>query len=116
MMKNQRNRNVSWILTAILALVLFSYPAAPVEAKSKVVDIEGMRYSVHASLKDNLQSLIGKRVYITLESGKAFAGTIKAVGEHLVHVEKIMGKDFFDALILIEDISAIDAKFRDYQR
>jgi hypothetical protein len=30
-----------------------------------------------------------------------------------MHVEKLAGKDFYDALIRIEDITAIEAKFRD---
>ena len=53
---------------------------------------------------------------MTLDSGKTLAGLVKGVGNHLIHLEKLDGKDYFDALILIEHISAIDVKFRDFQR
>ena len=49
-------------------------------------------------------------------SGKTFAGFIKVVGDHLVHLEKLDDKSYFDALLQIEDISAIETKFRDIQR
>jgi hypothetical protein len=85
-------------------------------AGAKVAAIEGMAYNVGASLQDNLKSLVGKKVYVTLDSGKTFAGIVKEVGNNFVHLEKLDGKDFFDALIRTEDISAVDAKFRDFQR
>jgi hypothetical protein len=85
-------------------------------AGAKVAAIEGMAYNVGASLQDNLKSLVGKKVYVTLDSGKTFGGVVKEVGNNFVHLEKLDGKDFFDALIRIEDISAVDAKFRDFQR
>jgi small nuclear ribonucleoprotein (snRNP)-like protein len=87
-----------------------------VGAQSNVVAIEGINYNVDSSLADNLKSLSGKRVYVTLDSGKTFSGTIKGVGNHLVHLEKLDGKEFFDALIRIESISAIDTRFRDIKR
>lgn len=84
--------------------------------KTKVVPIKGINYNINASMVDNLKSLTGKKVNITLNSGKTFGGIVKKVGDHLVHLEKINGKDYFDALIVIEDISAIDAKFREFHR
>lgn len=101
-----------------LALMFFvaglTLPAGAAAA-AQVTAVEGMMYNVGASLQDNLKSLVGKKVYVTLDSGKTFAGFVKEVGNNFVHLEKLDGKDFFDALIRIEDISAIDAKFRDFQ-
>jgi small nuclear ribonucleoprotein (snRNP)-like protein len=85
-------------------------------AKSKVVAIKGVSYNVNSSLADNLKSLIGKKVYVTLDSGSTFTGFVKKVGNHLIHLEKLAGKDYFDALIRIENISAIDTRFRDFKR
>lgn len=86
------------------------------ETPQKVVDIEGISYNVTVSMADNLKSLIGKVVFVTLDSGTSFTGKIKAVGKNLVHVEKLQGKEYFDALIRIDRICAIDTRFRDYQR
>jgi hypothetical protein len=87
-----------------------------IQAQPKVVAVEGVNYNANASMADNLKSLTGKRVEITLNSGKAFTGNVKEVGNHLVHLEKLEGKEYFDALILIQDISAIDIRFRTDQR
>jgi len=99
-------------------LISITFLTLPVEVKAgaSVVPIEGMSYNVNSSLAENLKSLIGKKVYVTLDSGVTFTGVVKEVGNHLIHLEKLAGKDFFDALIRIENISAIDARFRDYQR
>jgi small nuclear ribonucleoprotein (snRNP)-like protein len=67
-------------------------------------------------MEDNLKALIGKKVYVTLDSGKSFAGYVKEVGDHLMHLEKLDGKDYFDALLRIENINAIDTRFRNIQR
>jgi hypothetical protein len=110
---------ISGLVGMALALMLFVTGftlSAEAVAAANVTAIEGMMYNAGASLQDNLKSLVGKKVYVTLNSGKTFSGYVKEVGNNLVHLEKLDGKDFFDALIRIEDISAIDAKFRDFQR
>ncbi len=65
---------------------------------------------------DNLKTFIGKKVFVTLNSGKSLMGVVKAVGSHLVHLEKVQGKEHFDALVRIESINAIDARFREIKR
>lgn len=115
-MKKVRVLSLTGIMMALLFFVIFLILPVGVVAKAKVVAIEGMSYNVNSSLKDNLESLIGKKVYVTLDSGKTMAGFVKAVGNHLIHLEKLDGKDFFDALIRIESIHAVDGRFREYQR
>jgi small nuclear ribonucleoprotein (snRNP)-like protein len=99
----------------MLWVALLALPTA-VEAKAEVKSLKGMNYLVNASLKENLKPLEGKSVNVTLASGSTFTGTVKAVGNHFLHLKKIQGRDFYDALIRIKDISAIDAKFRDFKR
>ncbi len=76
---------------------------------------EEISYNVNSSLENNLKSLIGKKVYVALDSGQTFAGFVKEVGNQLIHLEKLDGKDYFDALLKIENISAIDTRFRGFQ-
>jgi small nuclear ribonucleoprotein (snRNP)-like protein len=104
------------IATAVLFLVVFFTLPMEAVAKPKVVAIEGMSYNVNSALSDNLKSLVGKKVSVTIASGKTITGFVKEVGIHLIHLEKLEGKDYFDALIRIENISAIEAMFRNYQR
>jgi hypothetical protein len=103
----------------VAALLAFSgFLAIPVstEAKMKVIPVEGMSYQVGASMADNLKSLSGKKVTVTLDSGKTLTGFVKEVGNHLLHLEKLTGKDYFDALIRIQSITAVEARFRKVQR
>jgi hypothetical protein len=103
------------ILSILLFVASLTLPVV-VEAKAKVVAIEGISYDVNFTLERNLKSFVGKKVYVNLDSGETLAGFVKEVGNHLIHLEKLDGKDFFDALIRIESIIAIEAKFRDFQR
>lgn len=116
MMKKAKMLSSVGIILAIVFFVGFLMLPAKAEAKAKVVSIEGVSYNVSSSFRDNLNALIGKKVYLTLDSGKTFAGLVKKVGDHLVHLEKLDGKEFFDALIRIEHISTIDTRFRNFQR
>lgn len=116
MRKERKMLGLVAITLAMLFSVAFHIFPTDGEAKAKVVTIGGMSYNVNSSLEDNLKLLIGKKVHVTLESGKTLAGFVKEVGNHLIHLEKLDGKDFFDALIRIENISAIEARFRKYQR
>ena len=104
------------ITTAIHFLAVFFVLPAQVEAKSKVVAIEGMSYNVNSSLEDNLKLLVGKKVLVSCVSGKTLSGFVKKVGNHLIHLEKLDGQEYFDALIRIENVCAVEAQFRKIQR
>jgi len=99
----------------ILMTVIFSagFLAMPGKTEAGVVPLEGIKYDVNFSLEENLKMFVGKKVYITLDSGKTLAGIVKDTGTHLLWLEKLEGKEFFDALIRIDTINAIDTRFRD---
>ena len=82
------------------------------EAKS-VTALEGAKFDTAASLADNLKIFAGKDVIIHLRSGKTLQGYVRSVGNGLLHLEKLAARDFYDALVRMEDISAMEAKFRD---
>jgi len=102
-------------LVGLLCAGILLLPSG-VWAKTKLVPIEGMSYKVGASLEDNLKALVGKKVSVTLDSGNTLTGLVKEVGDHLVHLEKLDGKEYYDALIRIERIDALEGRFRELQR
>ena len=106
----------SFLITLFFYVAILILLPHGAQAKSNVVAIEGIEYNVNSSMTDNLKTLISKKVYVTLDSGKIFAGVVKEVGNHFIHLEKIEGKEYFDALIRIEKISVIDTMFRKIQR
>ena len=103
------------VALAVASGMLTTLPTGALAAQ-QLVPVEGADYNVGASLTDNLKAFIGKKVYLTLDSGSIFAGSVKAVGDHLIHLEKLEGKEYFDALVRIDSISAIDTRFRQFQR
>lgn len=100
------------IMAVLVSFSLITFPSA-VKAEMKVEPIKGMNYNANASLAENLKTFTGKKVNVTLNSGENFTGTVKTVGTHLVHLEKLEGKEYYDALIRIDDIAAVDARFRE---
>ena len=110
-MKNEATKYFGWAGPAVLVCLLFLVVSTQLPAQT--VPVQGVGYNVSASLKDNLKSLTDKDIYVNLRSGKVYQGRVKSVGDHFVHLEKIVGKEFYDALIRIDDISAIEVRFRD---
>ncbi len=112
MKKVKRLGRVGVILVILISFMLLSSPGKVV---AQVVTHEGVKFEVSQSIRDNLKMLVGKSIYISLKSGKTYQGVLKSVGDHLVHLEKIAERNFFDALIRIDDITAIEAQFRGYK-
>ena len=102
------------VLTTFFCIMMLVVPHVA-DAGAKTTPIEGVSYQVNASMKDNIKTFVGKKVYVHLDSGTTLSGFVKEVGNHLVHLEKLDRKDFFDALIKIDTIIAIDTQFRKYQ-
>ena len=101
------------VLAVFLFTAIFIISTAAAQTRSATA-VPGAKFEVSFSMKENLKAYIGKDVLIHLRSGKTFQGYVKAVGDQAVHLEKLAGgRDFYDALIRIDDISAIEAKFRD---
>ena len=101
-----------WITATLLVIGALAWLPSQAVAAKEAVPIEGVGYRVDISMADNLKAFAGRRVYLTLDTGTVMVGIVKAVGDHLVHLEKLDGKEYFDALIRIDAIRAMDARFR----
>ena len=101
----------SMVMVVMLIAIMYVFPAT-VQARSVTV-VEGAKYDAAGSMKDNLRIYLGKDIVIHLRSGKVFQGHLKSVGDHLIHLEKLSDRDFYDALIRMEDITAIESRFRE---
>lgn len=101
-------------MAAVVMLIAAACGFLPATAQARsVTAVEGAKYDTGISIRDNLKSCIGKDIVIHLRSGKTFQGYLKSLGDHLIHVEKLAGRDFYDALIRIEDITAVELRFRE---
>ena len=69
----------------------------------------------NATIKDILNSINKKGIstQIHMKSGKNFTGKIQTIGLNFVVLEESGRKSFFDAIIHIKDISAIEIQTRE---
>ena len=65
------------------------------------------------TLKDVLSRVLDKDVYVLLKSGKEYLGKIKKVGELCVQLEQKGNRSFYDSIIRIDDISAVEIRVRE---
>ena len=66
-----------------------------------------------ATMKEVLAEQTGKRVALRLASGEEVEGTVTSVGDSLAHLSRLAGRDFYDAVVSIEQVSAVRIKVRD---
>lgn len=71
-----------------------------------------MELKENYTIKDVLIKLRAKEVYVLLKSGKEYYGIIMNVGQHCVALEQKGNRSFFDAIIRIDDISAVEIQVR----
>jgi hypothetical protein len=64
------------------------------------------------AIKVNLERQMGKRVRLRLVSGQDVEGTVVAVGTAGVHVSRLAGMDFFDAVVRLDQIAAVVVRVR----
>ncbi len=72
--------------------------------------------NAQASMADNLRALQAakQQVTVVLKGGEeSYKATIGAVGEDYVLLTQLSGKEFFDALVAIDEIAAVEVRARD---
>lgn len=59
-----------------------------------------------------LRARVGKPATLVLRSGKEYGGTVAEVRGQTVVLKSLSGKEFYDALIRLDDVSAIEIRNR----
>lgn len=106
-----KNRMITAIPVALTMIVLGTfcvqtiYAAAEATGATSKIDIE-------LSLADNLLAYQGKMVTVTLSSGQTLSGVVANVKNGLLHLEKLSQKEFFDAIVVIDRINAVEVRVK----
>jgi hypothetical protein len=104
------------ILVVIIALIVIFGINPFVVPQSFSASEEGIKeaagFNVNTSMMENLAGLKGKSVTLTLSSGQTISGIVSDVKGNLLHLAKISQKEFYDALVAIDHITAIEMKVR----
>lgn len=94
-------------MAAVLALGT-TVPAVGVLAEEAALTLKAS-----ATMREVLSEYTGKRVALRLESGDEIEGTVTMVGNSLLHLSRLTGREFFDGVISIDRISAVRMRVRD---
>jgi len=111
-MKTLKKKNllVSGVILAALLMTSLTVAIHSVQAAGEAKQYVQLNAGI--SLADNLTALKGKAATVFLSSGQSMTGIVKDVNANILHLEKISEKEFYDALIRIDMISAIEARGR----
>lgn len=64
-------------------------------------------------LRDNLKKKIGSKVTLRLTAGEELSGTVTQVGDNAVHLSALTGREFYDAVIRLDQVIAVIVRVRD---
>ena len=92
-------RTMFFAVVLVIGLVIASQGISVAQEKPS--------FNPSINLKDNLASNVGKRVSLMTCSGESLEGTIEKVGDHFVLISKLSGKDYFDALVRIDELKGV---------
>jgi hypothetical protein len=92
------------LIIAILIMFASALHAGAAEPKMTLND--------SSTIKDVLSQNIGKRVAVKTDANEALDGTVVKVTGQLVYIEKLVGKEYFDAIVRIDRISSITFRVR----
>jgi len=101
---------VSGAMVAALLLISMTVFMQSVQAAGEAKQYVQLNAGI--SLADNLTALKGKTATVYLASGQSMTGIVKDVKDNVLHLEKISQKEFYDALIRVDMISAMEARVR----
>jgi hypothetical protein len=89
-----------------LAVVLLAGFGGVVSGQDSALEINA------DAIKVTLERQVGKRVRLKLVSGQDIEGTVVAVGTAGVHVGRVSGADFFDAVVRLDQVAAVLVRAR----
>ena len=91
-------------LAVAILLVALSLPAGAQDVKLEVRSNDTVRTV--------LERQVGKRVSVVLTTGPELAGVVTSVGDKVVHLSELTGREFFDAVVSLDRISAVVIRVR----
>ena len=64
------------------------------------------------TVKSVLERQVGKRVSVVLSRDQELSGVVSSVGDKVVHLSELSGREFFDAVVSLEHIRAVVVRVR----
>lgn len=97
-----------FLTVAVLLALGATVPAVRVLAEEAAFSLKASE-----TMREVLSGYTGKKVTLRLESGDEIEGTVTMVGNSLLHIAKLSGREFYDAVVSIDKIIAVRMRMRD---
>jgi hypothetical protein len=99
------------VLASLMLVLVICMTGSTQTALTATQAKESVQLDAHVSMLENLLALKGKSVTVTFPGGQ-ITGTVKDAKDGLLHLEKLSQKDFYDAIVRIDQIVALEARVR----
>ena len=94
------------IAAVVLTAVCLFAAGGPVNAEEK------MLLNASDGFREVLTANVGKRVAVRTDAGETLEGSVSTIGTQLVRLERLTGKDFYDAIVRIDRISSLTIRVK----
>ena len=99
-------RRLSALVVVVVVIAVGLVPSAAWAQDAKLEIKSG------DTVKSVLERQVGKRVGVVLNSGPELTGVVASVGDTVVHLSGLTGRDYFDAVISLDKIGAVVIRAR----
>lgn len=96
----------------IIAFLIVVIVMASTIATTAFSEEDVFKFGKDSSLQTNLLQFKGKTIEIQLKTGGQLTGKLSEIGTQSVLLKELRGKEYYDALIVIDDITAVIFKAR----
>lgn len=88
-------------------------PQAPAAAQAPAAGQEKKVFEEQDTMASVLSRLEGKPVRIRLAGGgEEIVGKLEKVGKEVVHLSNLSGREFFDAVVRVDQVAAVSVQVR----
>lgn len=94
-------------LTMLMPLLALCLSAGSLDAQETKLEVQKAD-----TVKSVLERHVGKRVGVVLHTGQELTGVVKTVGDKVVHLSELSGREFFDAAVSLERVAAVVVRMR----
>ena len=95
------------LLSIVLVASLSILPAGSVRGEEK--DFGLRKNETVATL---LADRVGKPATLILSSGQELTGVVVSVGDSMIHLSKLSGRDFYDAALRLDSVAGVVVRVR----
>lgn len=97
----------------VLVVAATAFAAAASAQQPSAIEERKMVLEEQDSMASVLKRLEGKTVRLRLAgSGDELVGKLQKVGKELAHVSDLSGREFFDAVVRIDQVAAVSVQVR----